>query len=440
MPRLEPHPLAEMLPMMNDAEYASLKADMAVNGQVDKAKSYQGKLLDGRNRAKACEELGLKLDVEPFKGTYEQAFNYVLSKANHRHLSDSQKACVAATFLDTYEADRAGGKISTTGKSRDHASMLFGVNERYVQDAKLLRKAAPKSFRDVFEGRTKIAVAARDVRRKAKEKELSKLAKAHAKQAAGSTSWQVIVGDAVEELEQIPGATIDLVAIDPPYNEAIDYGNGAKSDDLPEPEYLQLMQMAIVELHRVLKPNGSIYVIISGRYQTVFETMLTAAGFHRRNAIAWVETFGVHQSGNFSNCWRPILYYTKHPKHFTWHGDQILIPSDRQTKHNDPRANPAGKVPSNVWTEFPRLVDNAAERVPGFPTQIPQALMERIVLASSNPGDMVLDCFNGSGTTGAAAITHHRKYTGIERLHANAVKARARLTTVAAQVAAKGAE
>jgi adenine-specific DNA-methyltransferase len=114
------------------------------------------------------------------------------------------------------------------------------------------------------------------------------------------------------------------------------------------------------------------------------------------------------------------------------------IPSDRQTKYADKRANPDGKVPGNVWTEFPRLVDNAKERMPGFPTQLPVALVERIVLAASNPGDRVLDPFNGSGTTGEAAIRHGRRYAGVELIEANAHAAKERLARVAASIERKG--
>jgi site-specific DNA-methyltransferase (adenine-specific) len=92
----------------------------------------------------------------------------------------------------------------------------------------------------------------------------------------------------------------------------------------------------------------------------------------------------------------------------------VTRPSDRQTKYADKRAVDGGKIWDDVW-QIPRLTGHAEERVPDFPTQLPIALVEPIVLCASMPGDLVVDPFSGSGTTGAAALSNGRKYVGIER-------------------------
>jgi site-specific DNA-methyltransferase (adenine-specific) len=92
-------------------------------------------------------------------------------------------------------------------------------------------------------------------------------------------------------------------------------------------------------------------------------------------------------------------------------------PSDRQTKYGDSRADPAGKCWDDVWgitPPIPRLVDNHHERIPDFPTQLPLDLLRPIVSAHSDPGDLVLDPFSGSGTTGCACIELGRRFVGIE--------------------------
>ena len=104
MKRLDPHPFAELLPMMSDAEYASLKADIAANGQADPILTFEGKILDGRNREKACFELNVKPKIEKFAGDGPAAINLVYSRANHRNMNESQKAAAAVNFLPHFEA------------------------------------------------------------------------------------------------------------------------------------------------------------------------------------------------------------------------------------------------------------------------------------------------------------------------------------------------
>ncbi len=90
-----------------------------------------------------------------------------------------------------------------------------------------------------------------------------------------------------------------------------------------------------------------------------------------------------------------------------------MRPSDRQTKYKDKRAVPGGKIWDDVW-QIPRLTGTSKERIPDFPTQLPIELLRAIVGCSSEPGDLVVDPFNGSGTTGVACIEADRRYIGID--------------------------
>ena len=133
---------------------------------------------------------------------------------------------------------------------------------------------------------------------------------------------------------------------------------------------------------------------------------MEAAGLYFRNTIKWHETFGNNCTRKFGRTSRPIHYFTKHPKWF-------VLPSDRQVKYADKRANPAGKVMDDVWA-IPRVAGTHAERIAGSPTQLPIALLQRIVAVASDPGDLVLDPFSGSATTGVAAAEEGRRYVGVE--------------------------
>jgi DNA modification methylase len=98
---------------------------------------------------------------------------------------------------------------------------------------------------------------------------------------------------------------------------------------------------------------------------------------------------------------------------FVFHHDAFNRASARQVVYNDGRAVAGGKLWDDVW-QIPRLVENSKERITGFPTQLPLALVEPIIKGCSDPGDLVFDPFTGSGTTAVAAVLNGRKFLGTE--------------------------
>jgi DNA modification methylase len=112
---------------------------------------------------------------------------------------------------------------------------------------------------------------------------------------------------------------------------------------------------------------------------------------------------------------------------FTYNDWAVRVPSDRQLIYNDRRANPAGKMPDDVWTEYSRVCGTFKERQLWHPCQMPESLLKRIIAASSNPGDLVLDPFIGSGTTAAAAVQLGRNYAGIDISEKYVTNSKARL-------------
>lgn len=116
----------------------------------------------------------------------------------------------------------------------------------------------------------------------------------------------------------------------------------------------------------------------------------------------------------FNRTSRHLLHFIRSSKRFVFNAEAVTRPSDRQIKYNDKRAVEGGKTLDDVW-QIPRLTGTCAERVPEFPTQLPLELLRRVVQCASNPGDLVLDPFSGSGTTGVAAIESNRQYVGIEK-------------------------
>ncbi len=221
----------------------------------------------------------------------------------------------------------------------------------------------------------------------------------------------LIEGDCIASMAAMGEATIDLVVTDPPYNIGIDYGAGPRADR--RDDYPAWCGRWIGECYRLLKPQGSIWIISGQEYAAHIDLAMQAAGFAIRNRITWVENFGVYCRRKFGRCSRPIFYGVKDPKRFTFNREAVLVPSARQTKYNDRRAAAGGKIMPDVW-EVPRVCGTFRERVAGVPTQLPAALVRRIIAVSSSPGETVLDPFAGSGTTLAVAAELGRQAIGCE--------------------------
>jgi hypothetical protein len=133
-----------------------------------------------------------------------------------------------------------------------------------------------------------------------------------------------------------------------------------------------------------------------------------------RNWIIWHYTFGQQTKTKFARAHTHIFYFVNDQTNFIFNDYAVRVPSDRQLIYNDKRANPAGKMPDDVWSGFPRVCGTFKERAGWHPCQMPESLLKRIIAASSNPGDCVLDPFSGSGTTAAAAYQLGRSHVGIE--------------------------
>jgi len=240
---------------------------------------------------------------------------------------------------------------------------------------------------------------------------------------------KIYEGDCREVLGTLPGASIDLAVTDPPYNVGWEYGTGY-DDAKPVEEFLAMLRKSLSEVHRVLKPCGSAFLFMGANLQAETLLLLKQIGFHHRGTIIWHYTFGPAQQGNFTPSWVPIHYVTKSPTNFVFNADAVRVPSARQLKYRDKRANAKGKLPDNVWALLPehepalfrpesdawlfsRVCGTFKERT-AHSNQLPLALAERIIKVASNPGDVVLDPFLGSGTVLVAARQLGRAGIGIE--------------------------
>lgn len=241
------------------------------------------------------------------------------------------------------------------------------------------------------------------------------------------------VGDCLTILPTLPARCAALVFADPPFN--IGYEYDQYDDTRPRAEYLAWADKWLAAAVRMLSPTSSFVLAIGDNYAAEYKVRLDAIGLTMRNWIVWHYTFGVHLTSKFGRDHTHLLYYVADPKRYTFNAEAVRIPSARQTVYNDKRSNPAGRVPGDVWT-IPRVCGTFKERnEAGHKCQMPEAVLERVIKATTNTGELVIDPFAGSGTTLAVAKRLGRRWCGVELSEAYAKAARERVNGVANEVA-----
>src|SRR5262245_60744411 len=263
-------------------------------------------------------------------------------------------------------------------------------------------------------------------------------------------------GDCSEQFRAVEDSSIDLVFADPPFNIGYDYD--VYDDRRDTDQYLDWTARWGREVVRVLKPTGTFWLAIGDEFAAELKIL-----FHRelrlalRSWVVWYYTFGVHCTKKFSRSHAHLFYFVRDPKRFTFNDQPIRIPSARQLVYFDARANPKGRLPDDTWIlrpqdvaggfaadsdtwYVPRVCGTFKERAGWHGCQMPEQLLGRIIRACSNPGDLVLDPFAGSGTTLVAAKKLGRRWLGFELSPNYAERARTRLEAAREGQPLEGAE
>jgi DNA modification methylase len=224
--------------------------------------------------------------------------------------------------------------------------------------------------------------------------------------------WEIRNNDCNQELRNISNAT--LIFADPPYNIGVNYGNHY-NDNVDSFTYRIWCEKWLLGCYNSLTPNGSLWLLNSHENVYRLYNSIRNTGFHIKQPIIWYETFGVNCVNKFNLCSRTLLWLVKNKKDYIFNASapEIRQLSAREAVYNDKRANPGGKLLDDVWI-IPRLAGTHKERISGFPTQLPEKLIERVVAAATNTGDLVVDPFSGSGTTVRVCIRMNRPVIGIE--------------------------
>lgn len=239
------------------------------------------------------------------------------------------------------------------------------------------------------------------------------------KEQMNNENSMAILGDSLEVLQGMKSGSVNLIFADAPYNIGKDFGNDSDKWESVQ-EYVEWCKKWIDECMRVLADNGTMYFMTATQHMPYLD-MFVSSKYNVLCRIVWIyDSSGVQSKKMFGSLYEPILMINKSPNaKYTFNSKDILVEAKTgsQRKLIDYRKNPpqpysTEKVPGNVW-EFNR-VRFKMDEYENHPTQKPEALLERIIKASSNKGDVVLDPFSGSFTTSAVAIRLGRVAIGIE--------------------------
>lgn len=235
---------------------------------------------------------------------------------------------------------------------------------------------------------------------------------------------QIVCGDCIEVLGGVRKPFADLIFADPPFN--IGYKYDRYDDKQKRESYVAWTRKWMRACYEVLQQHGSFYIAIGDEHVADVKMVADDLKLEMRNWIIWHYTFGQQMKKKFARSHTHILYFVKDKRHFVFNDDVVRVISDRQKKYQDKRANPEGKMPNDVWDAYPRVCGTFRERT-GFPCQMPESLLARIIRVSSHEGDWVLDPFCGSGTTAVVSRKLNRRFTTIDISEAYVEAARARM-------------
>ena len=286
------HPATDLFPMMGDEELGRLAADIRERGLLVPIVTHQGKVLDGRNRLRACQIAGVEPQTEPWTGIGSPTAWVISINLHRRHLTASQRAAIAvdAEALFAREAkERQGTRTDikekvpeSVGQARDQAAAMFNVNPHYVTDAKKLAAESPDLFESVRQGDQTITEA----KRKAKER----------KRETKRADNRALVEQTTPP-ERVALGRFETVVLDPPW----DWGDEGDADQLgrARPTYatMPIAEIAALPVPDLAANNAHLYLWITNRSLPKGFALLEAWGFRYVTCLTWCKpSFGM---GNY---------------------------------------------------------------------------------------------------------------------------------------------
>lgn len=423
---MQAHDVANLFPMMNDDEYAALVADIHQHGQREPIWLLDNQIIDGRNRWQACRDLGIQPITRDYTGPDDMAtlIAFVVSlNLKRRHLNSGQRAVVALSIekvLAEEASKNIGGrprknaadeepfeifqKVSEPIHAAKQAAAIVGTNQHYVNDAKTIAQRAPDLIDEILNGGMTLPEAKREI--KAREKE-------HARQERAANPPAVLPDAVIIEhgnsTEHLPANSFNAIITDPPYGIS-HYGGVTKVgdqivtadfdaddawDSVDPAQFLDTLYGWIEEWERLLKPGGSVIAFCDRALVSHMWDAMKRVGLKPKQIMVWEKTNP--SPAGFAR--RNLLSATEF---MVW----AVAPGATYTFNE-----------VDGWDRRNVIVTpiiGGHEKV-DHPTQKPLAVMTKLVALTTNPGDLILDPFGGSGSTADAALQLGRRAHLIEQ-------------------------
>lgn len=231
---------------------------------------------------------------------------------------------------------------------------------------------------------------------------------------------QIIQGDLFETIDLLPENSVDLMIIDPPYNLSKNF-NGLNFNGRSNQEYIEYLESWFPKVIRLLKKDASLYICGDWKCSAALYEV-TSKYLKVRNRITWQREKGRGASSNWKNCTEDIWFATVSDEYYfdvnaVKQKKRVIAPYKQDGKPKDWQENDDGKYrltcPSNFWDDISIPFWSMPENT-DHPTQKPEKLIAKLILASSAPNAVVFDPFLGSGTTAVTAAKLGRRFFGIE--------------------------
>ena len=237
--------------------------------------------------------------------------------------------------------------------------------------------------------------------------------------SSDAPSRTIYHADVLDALAALKPNSVHLIFADPPYNIGKQFGDFL--DRWPsDKDYATWCEQWLSLCFDALHPQGSLYLMSSTQCMPYLDLYLREHMTILSRIVWFYDSSGAQAKRYYGSRYEPMLFAVKDPKQYTFNAQDIMVdaPTGSKRKLIDYRKDPpqpynTQKVPGNVWN-IPRVRYRMSE-YEKHPTQKPEALLQRVILASSNEDDLILDPFAGTFTTGAVAMKHNRRFIGIER-------------------------
>jgi hypothetical protein len=398
------HEYATLFPPMQEEEYKTLVESIRTYGLRDKIVLFEGKILDGRHRDRACEETGQKKEYEEFKGTRPEALNFVfLKNANRRHLSSSQLAAVAvekeellltiekenqqAKMASIPQQSQKGWQSSVPQKIAEHSrprnyerettaqiAKIVGTNRQYIKDARMIRGSFPDRHEQIKRGLKTISEVKKEIHQAERERIRKEMDEAARKSLQSKpVKIEIYQGDCLELSKSLPDNSLDGIITDLPYAY----------------EHLNCWSKLSLIGSQKLKPGGFCIAYTGKMFlNEVMRRMDEHLEYFWTITLLHKGPFNTTYPRSVENRYKPILIYIKPPI-----ADNLL---NRRKEHFIDVLQGTGREKSDH--EWQQAEDELTYLFEKF-TQV---------------GDTILDPFAGSGTTLAMAQKMQRHAIGFE--------------------------